>query len=390
MSESTPRVLFVDHTGALGGAELYLLDAARQTPNARVVLFDDGPLRTRLEASGVPTAVLPAPSAILDVRRGTGLGPLLRACPALLTLVFRLAHLARTADVVFLNSQKALIVGALAARLARRPAVWNLHDLLTADHFSGFNRRLAVFWANHFVDQVIVNSEATRTAFLESGGRTSTRLVYNGIDTAPYEAVTDEQIAVLRRELGLGSARVVGVFSRLSRWKGQHVLVEALQHVPDVHALLVGDALFGPDADYATELRTQCDALGLTDRVHFLGFRDDVPALMRLVDVVLHTSTAPEPFGRVVVEGMLARRPVIATQGGGVPEIVVDGVTGRLVPANAPAALATTLNDLFSNADATVQLASNGYDWATSAFTIEAMSQNMQRVIQDAFSSEKP
>lgn len=363
------RTLFVDHTAALGGAELYLFDVARHTPNAHVVLFEDGPLRRKLESAGVPVTVLAASSSLLTVRRNAGMGSVLRALPSLFGLVLRLARLARSSDVVFLNSQKALIVGSLAARLARRPAVWNLHDILTADHFSTLNRRLAVFCANTFVDHVIVNSEATRTAFLESGGRTSTGVVYNGIDPTPYDAVTTDQVTALRRELGIDDAPIVGVFSRLASWKGQHVLLDALSGLSSVHALLVGDALFGEDEAYAQSLRRQCDSLNLMDRVHFLGFRDDIPSLMHLVDVLVHTSIAPEPFGRVIVEGMLAETPVVATAAGGALEIVTHEQDGLLVPPDDPEALRNALDRLFSNPTEAHQLAQNGRTMAESRFS---------------------
>jgi glycosyltransferase involved in cell wall biosynthesis len=149
------------------------------------------------------------------------------------------------------------------------------------------------------------------------------------------------------------------------------VALEALAQVPRAHLLFVGDALFGEDA-YRASLGAQAARLGLTDRVHFLGFRSDVPRLMRTVDVVALTSSAPEPFGRVVVEGMLARRPVIATGVGGVPEIVTDG-TGVLVPPGDAPALASALTRLFSDPVFASEVARKGRLRATTHFTVEAM-----------------
>jgi glycosyltransferase involved in cell wall biosynthesis len=106
--------------------------------------------------------------------------------------------------------------------------------------------------------------------------------------------------------------------------------------------------------------------------VHFLGFRSDVPRLMRTVDIVALTSSVPEPFGRVVVEGMLARRPVIATGVGGVPEIVTDG-TGVLVPPGDARALASALTRLLSDPVFAGEVACKGRLRATTHFTVEAM-----------------
>jgi glycosyltransferase involved in cell wall biosynthesis len=246
-------------------------------------------------------------------------------------------------EVVFANSQKALVVSALSSWVAQRPLIWNLHDILTADHFSALNRKVAVALANRFARRVIVNSEATLRAFHEAGGAVEKgTVVYNGIDIAPFDSVRAEEVKALRRELGVGEVPVVGVFSRLAPWKGQHVLIEALPQLPGVHALFVGSALFGEDA-YEDELHRLVEGMGVSDRAHFLGFRREVPLLMACCDVVAHTSIAPEPFGRVIIEAMAAGRPVVATQAGGALEIITDRETGRLVAPGDPTALATAV-----------------------------------------------
>ena len=175
---------------------------------------------------------------------------------------------------------------------------------------------------------------------------------------------------------------MVGVFSRLAPWKGQHVLIDALTAVPDVHALFVGDALFPGDETYAEQLRVQARRHGLTHRVHFLGFRDDIPTLMHAVDVVAHTSTAPEPFGRVIVEGMLAGRPVVATRAGGPTEIIQDDVNGKLVPPGDADQLANVLRAFLSDPATTTRLAERGRKDARARFSIDAMHESIKNNIQ--------
>lgn len=369
----TPRILFVTHTSALGGAELYLRDIAVQLrDHCAVVLFESGPLQTELIEREVPVYVLPLSSNLERVRKTSGIGAGLRAIPEIIRLVRRLVHIAGDYDLVYANSQKSLIVGALAAQIANRPAVWNLHDVLTADHFSPFNRWLATFWANLMVDLVVCNSAATEDAFRASGGRTPTATVYNGFDPALFDAVSSTEVEQVRASLGLPDAPIVGVYSRLAAWKGQHVLLDALPSLPGVHALLVGDALFGPDETYATSLRRQARDLGVTERVHFLGFRTDVPLLMKAADIVVHTSVAAEPFGRVLVEGMLANRPVVATRAGGALEIITDGVNGLLVSPGDSEALAHRLRALLAHPDRARHLAQRGTETARSRFSITA------------------
>ena len=372
----SPRILFVDHAGVLGGAELSLLDIATHfKATSRVVLFSDGPFRERLDRAGVPADVLEAARAVTQVSREGGLLHDLQAAPAVLGLAWELSRLARGYDVLYANSQKSMVVGALAGLLARRPVIWHLRDLMTAEHFSPAHRAVAALLSRLFISRVIANSQATRDAFVRSGGSAArTFAVHNGIDPAPFEDVRPEEVARLRERLGLQDVRVVGVFSRLAQWKGQHVLLEALPHLPkDVHALFVGDALFQEDQRYADALREQAERLSLRDRVHFLGFRADVPLLLHLTDVVAHTSTAPEPFGRVIVEGMLARKPVVATQAGGAVEITENGQVGRLVPPGDARALSEALADLLAHPDGARRLAEAGHATAQARFTLRAM-----------------
>ncbi len=367
------RTLFVDHAAVLGGAELYLLDIVRHMRhNSQVVLFEDGPFMERLKEEAVPASILEAPPAVMGVERDGGKLQDLKAIPGIFQMVMRLRKLARKFDVIYANSQKALIVSALARKVAMRPVIWNLHDILTADHFSASHRKIAVMLANRFVDHVIVNSEATREAFGACGGDLSkTSIVYNGIDASRFQAVDATEVQELRESLGLRDVFAVGLFSRLTTWKGQHVLLEAIAKLPHVHAVLVGGALFQDDAAYEKKLRGMVERLGISKRVHFLGFRDDVPRLMKMVDVVVHCSTAPEPFGRVIVEGMLARKPVIAANAGGAREIITNGENGLLTEPGNPQALADAIALLKDNTERSTQLAQAGYTDAYQRFAIE-------------------
>ena len=377
------RILFLDHVGALGGAELAMLDVARAyRETSTFMLFSDGPFRELLTAAGVRVEILEGGRSLHGVRRETrwpGVGAALRV----VALAWQVARRARQHDAIHANSQKAFVVACLAGVLARRPVIWDLNDLLLPEHFSRTNIVLDVVLANHLAVRVIANSRASADTLVAQGGRAAkVRVVYNGLDPAPFDAVTEGDIAAARDELGLDGAPVLGVFGRLAEWKGQHVALAALAELPGVHLLLVGDALFGEQA-YAASLRRQVELLGLGDRVHFLGFRADIPRLMRLVRVVLHTSTAPEPFGRVIVEGMLARRPVVATRAGGVGEIVTDGRTGVLVPSGDPDSLAAAVERLLADPAWADGIAAAGRADAESRFTVEAMVESMTQSMEE-------
>ena len=323
------KILFLDQTGMLGGAEFALVDVAHAyQENCLVGLFEDGPFKTLLEQKQIPVEVLT--SQPIQVRRDSSLIQGLSSLRQLIPLINRVAQKARDFDAIFANTQKALVVGAIASWLSRRPLVYYLHDILSTEHFSQANIKIAVTIANRFASLVIADSQATKKAFIAAGGRSEiAEIVYYIFHPQLYQG-HESQRQTLRQELELGDRFLIGHFSRLSSWKGQHVLIEALKYCSeDIAAVFAGDALFG-EQEYVKQLHEQVNKLGLEERVKFLGFRSDVPQLMTACDLIAHTSIAPEPFGRVIVEGMLCQRPVVAANAGGAAELVDHGKTGWL------------------------------------------------------------
>lgn len=378
--------IFVDHSAEMGGAEHYLLDVVRNYDRpCRVLLFDDGPFVAALQNAHVDVTVLRAPAAVRAVKKQSGVFAAGLSMIPLPPFVLRLAHEFSGAGVVFLNSQKALIAGAPAARLARKPVVWNLHDIITAEHFGAYNRRAAVAVANRFATRVIVNSNATKSALREAGYTgDEIDIVYNGIDHTRFQPIDASTKSLRRKQFGLGDEPVVGLFGRIARWKGQDILIRALPRLPGVRAFIVGGALFQDDRQYLEELHGIATEAGVQDRVVFAGSRDDVEFLMPMCDVIAHTSTAAEPFGRVIVEAMLCGVPVVATKAGGAMEIVFDGQNGVLVESGSVQQLAEVISRLLSNPSIRSRYVENALRSTRSTFTVAAMTNGIHRVLDFA------
>ena len=374
------KILFLDQSGKLGGAEISLTDVAKYYRNNCLVgLFADGSFRDLLEQEKIPVRVLTTQP--IQVSKDSGILQSLKSINAIVPLILQVTQIARNYDLIYANTQKAFIVGALASFLSRRPLVYHLRDILSADHFSQTNRQIAVTLANRCASLVIANSQATRKAFIEAGGRADiAKVVYNGFDPQKYRAQQTE-IDRVRQQFGLEGKFVVGHFSRLSPWKGQHVLIEALTYCPkQVIAILVGDALFG-EQDYVAQLRQQVAELGLKERVQFLGFRSDVVPLMAARDLVAHTSTSPEPFGRVIIEAMLCRTPVVAAAAGGVVELVEQDKTGWLVKPGDVLDLATTINTCYQQSESTATIVQQAQLQASEHFHFSAINQQIAQLL---------
>jgi glycosyltransferase involved in cell wall biosynthesis len=374
------KILFLDQSGKLGGAELSLTDVAKShRENCLVGLFADGPFRQLLEQHHIPVQVLATQQ--IKVTKDSSFINSLSSISSIAPLIAKVAKLAQNYDLIYANTQKALVVGALASIFSRRPLVYHLRDILSPDHFSRTNRYIAVTLANRFASLVITNSKATQTAFIEAGGRAElTEVVYNGFEPAYYN-IQEANSHQVRQQLGLDRQFLVGHFSRLSPWKGQHILLEALAECPtDVTSLLVGDALFG-EQDYVQYLHEQVAELGLEKRVRFLGFRSDIVPLMKACDLVAHTSTSPEPFGRVIIEAMLCGRPVVAAAAGGVVELVEIGKTGWLFSAGNSQQLAQIITTCRNQPSQAATIAHQAQIQATQRFELTATNERISQLL---------
>jgi len=321
------RVVVLDHTAQLGGAELALLRTCRALDPAAVdvtvVLFADGPLAGRLRDAGVAVRVLPLDHRIAQTDRAaagrSALGAA-RSAAATLPFVARLARLLRNLrpDVVHTTSLKADLIGLPAARLARRPLVWHVHDRIAEDYLPAPVARAVRVLARRGPRHVVVNSRATARTLLP---------LPRGW-TLAYPGLAPEQVAADPAARPVPATPVVGLVGRVSPTKGQREFVAAAallaERFPDARFRVVGAALFEEQA-YEEELRAQVAALGLTDRVELTGWVADPVGEIDRLSVLVHASPVPEPFGQVVVEGMARGVPVVATAGGGVDEIAVAG-----------------------------------------------------------------
>ena len=378
-------VVFLDQSGQLGGAELFLADLAQACALwSRVVLLEAGPFVDVLRDRGVFVEVVELPADAKQLSKSAGISSMLQVAPHLLAFYREVRRRLEGANLIYCNTPKAIVLGGLVAWLNRRNLVVHLHDLLTDEHFSPMNLKLLQFFARR-AGLVIANSKATAETFIATGGKTSVvEVVYNGFEPSHFARPSNFSQEASRAKLGLPSGRMFGIFGRLTRWKGQHVAIEALRSLPGVHLAVVGEALFTEDdRAYRDELHRVAEDPGLQGRVHFLGFQSDVTPLLQTVDVVAHCSVAAEPFGRVIVEAMMAGTPVVATRGGGVDEIITDGQDGILVPPADPAALALAVGRIMQDSELASNLTSIALDRARERFCMEKTVGRMTQLLKD-------
>jgi glycosyltransferase involved in cell wall biosynthesis len=338
------KALFVLHTAAPSGAELATarMVSAMGDMNVAVVFTEDGPMAEWMCERGVETTVLPntfdSRSMTID---GRSVRRLLAGFLALVRLGWALGLVARRsgASVLVAESSKALVMCAVAARRARIPVVWQVHDRISAEYFG---RPLAALvrglgWA--ISDGYLANSRSTLSSLIT--WRKDSCVAHPGV-----EIDTDFR----RRDQRSPTETVIAVVGRLTRWKGQDVFLRALADVrlAPAQAYLVGGTFFDEEP-FREELELLAKELDL--QVTFTGHVDDPGSYMRDADILVHCSVLPEPFGQVVVEGMSAGCAVIASGPGGTTEIVEHGVNGLLVDGGGQAQLTAALDELIGDID---------------------------------------
>jgi glycosyltransferase involved in cell wall biosynthesis len=347
--DSRLRVVYVDHVARLSGAELALLRLLPHLSavNAHVILGEDGPLVRRLHTAGISVEVLPLAEAARDIRK-EAVRPQDISIAALGQLVAYVARLTRRLrqlqpDVVHTNSLKAAIYAGIAARGAGIPVVWHAHDRISTDYLP----RPAVAAVRFLLPRLATGVIANSTATLDTLGLRDKRV----ISAVVPNVVMAPAHGLRKARMSSSSGTTFGIVGRITPWKGQDLFLKAFARAfpagPE-RAVVIGSAMFGEE-DYEQQILSLAKRVGIDDRVEFRGFREDVFAELATLDVLVHASVVPEPFGQVVIEGMLAGLPVIAADEGGPAEVIVDGVNGRLFRSRDEASLAGALSELAKN-----------------------------------------
>jgi glycosyltransferase involved in cell wall biosynthesis len=387
-AEITPRpVLFVEKSTGVSGSTISLcslvnrIDRGVFEPCIAVSQADQAIyLRAHLRQPTEVTVIGPAKGlkARSRTQRGYRRSVLGWLDLVLVTLPYALAlwRFARARRAALLHQNNGFDEAALlAARLLGAP-------LVAYQRGGEWKSRLVRLLAPR-VTRYLANSEATKADLLSLGiAGDRIAVVYPPIDLGDFG--TKEGKPPRRSDFGVpATAPSFGIVGQLLAWKGHRVFLEAARRVcetlPGARAWVVGEAPPGREG-YLAQLRDLVRALGIEEKVVFTGFVQDVPGVMRLLDVVVHASVKPEPFGRVVAEAMAAKRPVVASNAGGPTEIIVDGRTGFLVPPGDAEALAERILTLLRDRDLAEQMADRGYREATARFSADAHARTIETI----------
>lgn len=344
------KILYLNASGQTGGAENSLLDILASIRGAQpgwdlhLLVAEGGPLVAKARALGVEVRVLPFPRSLSRLGDAGAGGPagaevsrlkllfkLLGAAPGVASYVRELRREIRrlSPDIVHANNLKMHILSVWAQPKRPPAVVWHIHDYLSMRPVMA---RLLKRYAARCAIAVTNSHSVAEDVRSVCGNMLKISAVHNAVDLdvfTPDGLRLDLDSLSGMPEAEPGTIRV-GLLATMARWKGQETFLQSLAMLPDdlpVRGYIIGGAIYRTDGSQHApgELQGFAERLGIRHKVGFTGYVEDAPSAMRALDIVVHASTEPEPFGLVIVEGMACGRSVIASQAGGAAEIIRAG-----------------------------------------------------------------
>lgn len=342
------KVLYVNSSASGYGGEICLLEMVSRLSakgiEPLVILPEEGILTKKLSEKGISYRIMPL--AILS-RQIFKPDRFIRFGMNFLPSIICLSRIIKTERIELVHSNTSLVIsGAIAAKLSRIPHIWHIREIF--DCRFGIFRLFLKYFILIFSTRLICISEAVRKKFPKDDPRIN--VVYDGVDINLWNLERKEN-RILERFGIKPEEIVIAMVGRINYWKGQDVFIRAakivVEEFPESKFLVIGDYL-KEYAGIAGRLFQMVDEYRLKDKVIFTGYldRENVLDIMASVDIVVHTSKRPEPFGGVIIEAMAVNKPVIATASGGPLETVEDKVTGILIPPKNFRAMASAIISL--------------------------------------------
>lgn len=363
------------------------LRAAAPGWSLHLVVSEDGPLAARAKALGVETTVLKFPPLLARLGDAGAGGPagnrtsrlalsgqLLAAAPSVALYVRRLRALVgrHAPDIIHSNGLKMHLLGAWAAP-ARVPLVWHIHDYLSLRPLMArLLKRSAGRSAVAIANSRSVAADIAKTC----GVGLKVETVYNGLDVERFSPVGPrldlDALAGFTTPAPPDTIRI-GILATLARWKGHQTFLRSLSLVSPqlpIRAYVISGALYRTNGSQHSldELKRLARQLGLDARVGFTGFLDEPAGAMRSLDIIVHASTQPEPFGLVIAEAMACGRAVVASEAGGATELFETDVNALGHPPGDAARLAEQLTLLATDASLRARLGAAGRETAEQRF----------------------
>jgi glycosyltransferase involved in cell wall biosynthesis len=379
-----PEICLYAGSQALGGTERSLLELAAALRDHQefspfvLVPRDHGPLIEELDRLRIAWECIGVPPWLESLHRDSPVRATFQMLVHSLSLNAYLGQVSavigrRKSRLVHAFGLKAFMLASRIAPLAQVPLVWSLSEILAP----GYLARSLLRAQQSSGASVIANSQASATAYRSDWAQPASRvrIVYGGIDPVRFRPMPNRRF---HQALGISEdIPVVGIMARLGPWKGQKEFLAMAslltQSGSKARFVIIGGEVYDSQRDraYGMELKTLAEKLGIADRVYFAGFELDPVLAISGLDVLVHASLKPEPFGRVILEAMACKVSVVATNAGGIPEMIEDESSGYLYAPGDSDAMAMAVQKLLVDPSLRQGFAQSAHDRFLARFTAE-------------------
>lgn len=382
--DGTTSILYVNHVSHIGGAETSLIDLLDNIGKSKYRVIVACP------ASGDLAERLSQRDAEHVIIKG---GVLKRTFNPLSLIVFayyfvmdtvKLSYIIKSHNVriIHANSFISCLFCSISAKICGIPLIWHMRDLIKMRLFN----KIFINYAGSMANIIVATTTVMKNNLISLGvAPEKICVIHNGIDLKKYNTAPTNG-GIIRKEFGISLyTPLVGIVGQLTAWKGQRDFIRAasivVERYPSAKFLIVGKTIIG-DSHYGQELADLVTKLGLNRHIIFTGFRTDISNVMAAIDILVSASWK-EPFGRTIIESMAAGKPVIATNAGGVPDIIENRVNGILVPPRNPQRLANGILEILNNPELCRKIRNAGRKAVKQRFSLEKQMRKIEKLYED-------
>lgn len=378
------NVLFIHQSAELYGSDKTLLFLLKKIDKNNffcvVVLPNEGPLRIELEKIGIKVVIAPVLKLYRDIFRMRNLIQFIKDFSNAFSLLNKLQKEYKF-DIVYSNTL-AVLLGMFFAKKRKIYHVWHVHEIIEHPKIIAWVFPKLLYY---FSNKIICNSEATKNNIISKEKKNSSKIsiIYNGIESESQNKISQ----VSNREFGYSREDVVlTLVGRINRLKGHKWLLETFntyfKNQANIKLVFVGSPVTGQEF-YLDDLNSYITSNQLEKVVTIIPFTSDLSHIWALTDIALMPSVEKESFGMVAIEAMMAQKPVVAANHGGLTEIVVNNQTGFLVEPNNKTALKEALEKLIYNPELRKTFGEQGYQRAVESFSIQNYVTKIEDILEN-------
>lgn len=379
------NLLFIHQSGDLYGSDktlLYLLKHLDKTKFFSVVILPtDGPLKKALENENINVIIAPVLKLHRKMFSINGMYKFLFESKKAIQTI-DILHKKYNFDIVYSNTL-AVLLGLYYAKKRKIKHIWHVHEIIESPWI--ITKLFSKLLQNNFNNQIIYNSFATSQFWNKNAALLNKSVViWNGLESNEKD-ISEQQKEKIRLDFFNANNNdvVIALIGRINNWKGHSILLDAFEalskHCSNIKLVFIGSA--PPNQEHLiTDLNCKIANHKISEKVTIIPFQEKISDFWQSIDIGVVPSIEPEPFGLVAVEAMLAKKPVVASNHGGLSEIVVDNETGFLIKPKNVDELVNALKKLITNKDIRITFGQKGYERATKEFSVENYTKKIEAI----------